>query len=712
MPPVNVAGTTPASVNSWIETDDSSYATTQPGELTLSDVARRLHIDVNGLKAANPQLSLSNALSPGTPVNLPQVCTLPDPAIGPDTASANSAASTNNSGFSGDPLTASAVKAQLSSKTTNAADSIQAKVTQRKDGLHFEFDRSLSQKEATDILFEGGKVPQDAKLTKGEGNTWVVDVARDEAGGVDLDALQNTVNHFNSHKETVSKTNTSSDLVFTFSRTPKPKTQSTGPRRLDLQNDFGFKITKTYELDQGKSPVSQVKSIGGEGFGYEVVFDKPMTKTEVMDKLFQKNGQGMGQVQLQAVPFEPSQTWEVHVIGFDAAVSFNRPIDRAFQDANVYAKPTVRPDIPQALKSQFENKTIPPTATKHPPDVYTWEQDGHIAYVQTDGKNYYNYQATRLSGDKSSDNTIRYFVMEKGMPPRQGWQAYIDRWDDLNRQVITAFAMTLAAAGSMPGRDPQAGEAAIAATRRPSMRGVTADVDTEASTVARDAAADSGAQARNATSHTAQEVTQNEAKPAVNSQTQNVTTTSEPATTTAPATPKPAASVHEQIQEVKKWIKDGKATGDVEGLEARLRSKDPNVRAGAQEEFQEVKQEIQAGKKPHIEEQDEHFRPREVREQRISDANKQELENSSWLKKKEPKPERRRKFMKWLEKNHKVGEEDVAATEKELSVGNKAAAEKSKAPQKISKPSDGHVHLIPGSPEAEAAYQAWLKEEG
>ncbi|MBB5874551.1 hypothetical protein F4553_007985 [Allocatelliglobosispora scoriae] len=66
------------------------------------------------------------------------------------------------------------------------------------------------------------------------------------------------------------------------------------------------------------------------------------------------------------------------------------------------------------------------------------------------------------------------------------------------------------------------------------------------------------------------------------------------------------------------------------------------------------------------------------RNERMSDANKQELQESGWLKEKVPDTGTRREFMKWLEQGHKQGE--------------------------------AHVHLRPGSPEAEAALQEFLAE--
>jgi hypothetical protein len=66
------------------------------------------------------------------------------------------------------------------------------------------------------------------------------------------------------------------------------------------------------------------------------------------------------------------------------------------------------------------------------------------------------------------------------------------------------------------------------------------------------------------------------------------------------------------------------------------------------------------------------------RRQRISDGNKQELEDSPWLRQRLPNDDRRREFMKWLEKGHKQGEE--------------------------------HAHFRPGSRELEAAVREFELE--
>jgi hypothetical protein len=104
-------------------------------------------------------------------------------------------------------------------------------------------------------------------------------------------------------------------------------------------------------------------------------------------------------------------------------------------------------------------------------------------------------------------------------------------------------------------------------------------------------------------------------------------------------------------------------------LKEQLGSGDAQVRAEAEAELAELRREAAAGE---FEEQ--------PRRQRISDANKAELENSGWLKERLPDANHRRSFMKWLERGHKQGE--------------------------------AHEHLRPGSPEAEARLQEFAEETG
>src|SRR5262249_34587149 len=68
----------------------------------------------------------------------------------------------------------------------------------------------------------------------------------------------------------------------------------------------------------------------------------------------------------------------------------------------------------------------------------------------------YNAQSTKLAeNDEVSNRTIRYFINEKGMPPREGWQAFVQHWDDIHRTMIFAFANAISLSmGHYPGRVP------------------------------------------------------------------------------------------------------------------------------------------------------------------------------------------------------------------------------------------------------------------
>jgi hypothetical protein len=331
-----------------------------------------------------------------------------------------------------------------------------AHVTSGPDAIYFDFDRVLSKDEAAALIFQQGKVPEGAKLEQGPENRWVV------RHGYDLDSRQDVVDHFNSHLETVrwrpSKDpafGPKRDLTFTWVSGGAHPAARVSKRR-DLDNDFGFKVLKHYPLDQGQISVTQLKSLVGQGEGYEVAFDKPMTKDEVMDKLFEKGQFMAGDVKLKAVPHEPSNVWEIDVTGPDAATAFKKPYLGAIIDANVFAKESSRPGVPAGMQHYFDSKTIPPNAVKHPGNVYTWEQDGYIAYVESDGKGYYDAQSTKLAeNDEVSNRTIRYFIMEKGMPPREGWQAFVEHWDEIYQMEIFAFMNAIALnIGHYPGRMP------------------------------------------------------------------------------------------------------------------------------------------------------------------------------------------------------------------------------------------------------------------
>lgn len=341
----------------------------------------------------------------------------------------------------------------------NSGQPIQAKVKQLGAfRAQFEFSRPLTQEQAAQVLFQGGKVPDGAKLVPGkDANTWMLETP-------DADTHQATLRKMNSRTETVDY-NTPGEFVMSW--TGGPNVVSTGPRRLDLKNDFGFVITKHYDLDQGKIPDRHVKSIVGQGTGYEVAFDKPMTKKEVMEKLFNQGQFEKGDVKAIPVGTPPAMVWQLEIVGPDALGAVKHPLGRAFSDANVHAEKSMNPGVPAGMKAHFDNKTVPKDAKHFPPSTYVWEQEGHIAHVTTNGKGYYRHESTALHPvEEKFNNTIRHFMLEQGMPPREGWQAFSKHWDEIHRDIVMAFMGALAG-GRMPGRSPgNAVKVATPTTRR------------------------------------------------------------------------------------------------------------------------------------------------------------------------------------------------------------------------------------------------------
>lgn len=330
-------------------------------------------------------------------------------------------------------------------------------------GVHraqYDFGRPITREQAAEVLFIDGKVPSEGELVPGPGdNSWTVR-SRDD------DAWQATLRRMRARTQTVrqGKPNTEGGSwnppepdEITEEWADGPSKPSTGPVRRDLNNELGFKITRNYRLDEGKSPVKHVKSpLGlGRGHGYELEFARPVTKAQVMDTLFGKNSLGEGTVYLKPAAAEPATTWQVHVIGVDALTAFKRPAFRAIADANTEAQESIAPDVPKGIRAHIESKTVPKGATRHPPDVHVWEQEGFLARVETDGKGgYYTYETTALSdSDEASNITIRYFMVEQGMKSREAWQEYIKHWDWIHQQILMGLAAALSA-GRLPGRAP------------------------------------------------------------------------------------------------------------------------------------------------------------------------------------------------------------------------------------------------------------------
>lgn len=313
-------------------------------------------------------------------------------------------------------------------------ESISAKVTETGDITKpvvertFDFSRPVTKQQAAAIIFQNGQVPKGAELVQGTGNKWIVKFPNN------LDARHNIARHYNSHTETVvnpprkptDATFPESELTMTWVG-GAPKTSNIGPPRRDLNNDMGFKISNHYTLDEGQR---KMESLGKKGAGYEVSFEKPMTKDEVMKKLFDQSKISHGEVRLLPQGPEPTTRWKVEVIGEDAASAFKRDSGRAFQDANVYGKQSLPTGTPDGVRKHIENRSVPKDAVKHPPDAYVWEQDGYMMYVKTNGKGkdgYYEPQFTKMPTDKEGAIALRYYMKDKGMPPRKAWQEF---WKD------------------------------------------------------------------------------------------------------------------------------------------------------------------------------------------------------------------------------------------------------------------------------------------
>ena len=166
---------------------------------------------------------------------------------------------------------------KLASTEVNAATlPKQARVLASGLKTQFDFGRPLTQDEAARTIFSDGKVPNGAKLVQGPGNNnWTLQTS-------DTDAQQATVNKMRARTETkdYGKPN---ELLITWNESPTKA--PTGPQRRDIKNDHGFMITKNYRLDEGQRPTDQLGQIGK---GYEVLFDKPMTKKEVMENYSKK----------------------------------------------------------------------------------------------------------------------------------------------------------------------------------------------------------------------------------------------------------------------------------------------------------------------------------------------------------------------------------------------------------------------------------------
>lgn len=312
----------------------------------------------------------------------------------------------------------------------------------------YDFDRPITKEQATKVIFKDGTIPQGAKLTQGPGpNSWTLQTS-------DMDTHQEVLGKMRSHTET---TQPDGSVIAEWPDLPIPASEATVNKRWDLNNDFGFKISAKYDIDEGKSQTKYVNAgLGtGKGKGFVLEFEKPLTKDQAMEKMFDKSKLPNGAVKLIPVPQEPTTTYQVEIIAADAEQAFKPRIGRAFGSASDKGTQIPRPGLPAGILNHINNKTVPENATKHPPNVYVWEQEGHLIRVEKGKNGYYSYETTKLHPtDKAGNDTIRYFMKDQGMKSRDAWQAYVKHWDDIHKGILTAYAIALSS-GRMPGKAPR-----------------------------------------------------------------------------------------------------------------------------------------------------------------------------------------------------------------------------------------------------------------
>lgn len=346
-----------------------------------------------------------------------------------------------------------------------------ANVARWRGGYLYDFGRPVTKEQAAKFIFEDGKIPKDAKLVQGPGNTWHMQVQ----GGHDQKI------------EVYGKMKNPSDLLeyppltqyprrntkeLTWVDGPKEPAKVSEVSRQDLKNNFGFTVTKRYKPDEGQRPTDK---LGQPGHAYELTFDKPMTKAQAMDKLIDKSMTKPSEVKLVPIGPEPSRMWQVELIG-ESAFGFKQELRNAFYDADVHTKDSVPTGTPAGLRSHFENKTIPKDAVKlkDPPNTYVWEQDGHMAYVtkSEDGK-LYDFQFTKLPTGQQDLIWMRHYMKEKGMPPREAWQAFWNDTKDIARMQLGAIGGAVRTPGKpsvSPGGRPTVNKSPSTGGRGPTTK--------------------------------------------------------------------------------------------------------------------------------------------------------------------------------------------------------------------------------------------------
>src|SRR5262249_45747490 len=136
-----------------------------------------------------------------------------------------------------------------SGEVINAKVTTKEDITNPKAEMTFDFSKQITKDQAAAILFQHGKVPENATLTQGKGNEWIVQYPNS------IDANRNVTSHMNSHTETmVTRSKLPGEMFYaepnrTYSWVGEAKAFNTtkeGPPRRDLKTDMGFVISKRY----------------------------------------------------------------------------------------------------------------------------------------------------------------------------------------------------------------------------------------------------------------------------------------------------------------------------------------------------------------------------------------------------------------------------------------------------------------------------------
>ena len=322
-------------------------------------------------------------------------------------------------------------------KTEKQGGPIKAKVTTIKNGRYlYDFAAPLSKERVMQLIFTDGALPGRARLEPGKGQgQWILETVDTSAAAFDMEGHQAVLSKMRSRVQTVDPGNPT-ELIEEW---PEPSDSlPEGPK-----NKLGFWVNKKYDLDHGQLPerlVMEKLHVSEGAVGYEVIFVGPMSKADVMKKLFVPNAPA-DHIILLPVPSEPSTMYQVQVVGSVALGSFNRAAmsEFGYNPKKGLAKET-QPEVPDGMRGHIAGKSVPKGARKLRPDIYVWEDGGLLIRVETDapsgGGSYYRFETTKIGHASEAEQAyIRQLVMEKGMHPKQAWEEYGNRTVEMIRGI-------------------------------------------------------------------------------------------------------------------------------------------------------------------------------------------------------------------------------------------------------------------------------------